>query len=284
MPEMTIQQAMANARSRLNNSDARFDALLLAEHAFGLSKTELRLQAERMVDPAEYEALVCRRAAGEPLQYLLGEWEFFGLPFAVGPGVLIPRPETEMLVERALDFLKNCDAAEPVVFDLCAGTGCIGLSVAHHCPNAQVYLLERSNEAMPYLTQNAAKYSNAHVVQGDLFEPDGTPNGVISTLSVHVILSNPPYIATGELAGLSIEVQNEPSLALDGGADGLRFYRVLAEIWQQRLMPGGMLAMECGEGQARDIAALFAKNAGRAEILQDFNQIERVVTIVDSNS
>ena len=275
MPEMTIQQAMANARSRLNNSDARFDALLLAEHAFGLSKTELRLHAERTVDPAEYEALVCRRAAGEPLQYLLGEWEFFGLPFAVGPGVLIPRPETEQLVELALDYLKNCDAAEPVVFDLCAGTGCIGLSVAHHCPNAQVYLLEFSSYAMPYLTQNAEKYPNAHVVQGDIF----APHGLLSTLHAHVILSNPPYIPTEEIAGLSVEVRNEPSLALDGGEDGLRFYRALADIWRQRLVPGGMLAMECGEGQARDIAALFAENAGCAEILRDFNQIERVVVI-----
>ena len=278
MPEISIQQAMANARGKLTGSDARFDALLLAEHAFGLSKTELRLQAERMVDPAEYEALVCRRAAGEPLQYLLGEWEFFGLPFAVGPGVLIPRPETELLVEQALAHLKHCEANKPIVFDLCAGSGCIGLSVAHHCPNAQVYLLEHSDEAMLFLTQNAARYANAYVVQGDIFEP----NGVISKLSAHLILSNPPYIPTAEIVGLSVEVRNEPSLALDGGGDGLRFYRALAEIWRQRLAPNGLFAMECGEGQARDIAALFKENDGHAEILRDFNQIERIVVIVDS--
>ena len=280
MPEMTIRQAMANARSKLSSSDARFDALLLAEYAFGMSKTELRLQTERMVDPAEYEALVCRRAAGEPLQYLLGEWEFFGLPFAVGPGVLIPRPETELLVELALDFLKNCDAETPVVFDLCAGTGCIGLSVAHRCPNAQVYLLERSDDAMPYLTKNAARYQNAHVLQGDVF----ALNAPLSTLYAHVILSNPPYIPTKEIADLSMEVRNEPSLALDGGADGLRFYRALADIWRQRLVPGGVLAVECGEGQAREIAALLMENGDYAEILRDFNQIERVVTIVASGS
>jgi len=267
---------MANAREKLSrSSDARFDALLLAEHAFGMSKTELRLHAERMVDPAEYEALVCRRAAGEPLQYLLGQWEFFGLPFAVGPGALIPRPETELLVELALDCLNGCDADKPIVFDLCAGTGCIGLSVAHHCPTAQVYLLERSDDAMPYLTKNAAKFPNAHVVQGDIFDQ----NSPLSTRRAHVILSNPPYIPTAEIAGLSREVRSEPSLALDGGADGLLFYRALADIWRRRLVPGGVLAMECGEGQAQDIAALFAGTGDRAEMLRDFNQIERVVAI-----
>jgi len=268
LPEISIRQAIQNAQSRLNNSDARFDAMELAAHAFGLTKTQLRLQAGRLVDPTAYGALVRRRAAGEPLQYLLGQWEFFGLPFAVGPGVLIPRPETELLVTLALDFLRG--QPEPAVLDLCAGTGCVGLSIARHCPNARVYLLELSGEAMPYLTQNAAGVPNAHVARDDIFRPKRMD------YQAQVILCNPPYIPTGELAGLSEEVRREPAMALDGGADGLRFYRALAEIWRSRVVPGGMLAVECGEGQAEDIAALFA---GRTEILRDFQDIARIVAV-----
>jgi len=252
-----------------NNEDARFEALQLAMHAFGLSKTQLRLKAERQVDPASYLELVRRRAAGEPLQYLLGQWEFFGLNFAVGPGVLIPRPETEMLVELAIEHLQDFEA--PTVLDLCAGTGCVGLSVAHHCPNAQIYLLELSGEALPYLTQNAANYPSANVIQGDMLHAQ------CSMLNAQLILSNPPYVPTKEISGLSKEVQQEPKMALDGGEDGLKFYRAIAEIWRPRLMPGGVLGMECGEGQADDIARLFAGD--QIEILRDFNDIRRVVIV-----
>ena len=275
---MTILEAMKRAEeSLLPNSDARFDALCLAERAFGLAKTDLRLQGDQSVDPTEYFALVNRCAAGEPLQYILGEWEFYGLHFAVGPGVLIPRPETEMLVDIALEFNAQCtDAhcamhrAQLNVVDLCAGSGCVGLSVAHHCPNARVYLIELSGEAMPYLRENAGAYPNAEVIQADV------RNCELCIVNCALILANPPYLELDEIAQLSREVRLEPRMALDGGADGLDFYRVLAERWLPRLVPGGLLACECGEGQAREIAAMFAPYP--TEILKDFNGIERVVT------
>jgi len=251
---MTLRQAMNQAKKTLTP----FDALCLAEHAFALTKTQLRLQADTPVDPAHYFALVARRVAGEPLQYLLGAWEFYGLPFAVGPGVLIPRPETEMLVDITLQ-----QKPETVV-DLCAGSGCVGLSIAHHLPHAQVHLVELSDAAMPYLRQNAARYPNATVHHDDAF------NAKCLMLNAELVVSNPPYIATGELAGLQREVQHEPTMALDGGADGLAFYRKLAAHWLPRC---GMLAVECGDGQAEDIVRLF----GGGEILQDFNGIGRVV-------
>jgi len=269
---LTIREAIAKAQKKLRNDDARFDALCLAEKAFGLSKTDLRLHGEQQVNLEEYFALVNRRASGEPLQYILGEWEFYGLRFAVGPGVLVPRPETEMLVEPALDFLRNVPGgknAPPTVFDLCAGSGCVGLSIAHHCPNAHVYLMELSDEAMPYLHKNAETYSNAEVIQADVLD------SAFSIMNSALILANPPYVKSSEIAGLSEEVRREPRMALDGGADGLRFYRVLAEQWLPRLSPGGLLACECGEGQAGDVAALFA--ACETEIVKDFNGVERVV-------
>jgi len=230
------------------------------------------LNGDQIVTPEGYFALAERRAAGEPLQYILGEWEFYGLRFAVGPGVLIPRPETEMLVEIALEHLRDSSSgpqATPTVFDLCAGSGCVGLSVARHCPNARVYLIELSDEAMPYLRQNAKAYANAEVLYADVIDCQ------LSSVECQLILANPPYVKSGEINALSGEVRREPRMALDGGADGLAFYRVLAEKWLPRLAPGGLLACECGEGQAGDVAAMFAPCA--TSIAKDFNGIERVV-------
>jgi len=273
---LTIRQAIQQALKSLERTDdARFDALCLAEKAFAMNKTDLRLRGEQQVDSVEYFALVARRASGEPLQYILGEWEFYGLPFAVGPGVLIPRPETELLVEAALkqftvDSLQlTIGSLQLTVYDLCAGSGCVGLSIAHHLPNAKVYLVELSDEALPCLRKNAKPYPNAEIIQADVL------NCQLSTVDCQLILANPPYIKSAELAGLSEEVRREPRVALDGGADGLKFYRALAARWLPQLAPGGLLACECGEGQAADVAALFAPC--ETEILKDFNGIDRVV-------
>ena len=266
---MTIREAIQRAqRSLLPNDDARFDALCLAEKAFALRKTDLRLHAEQAIDPVPFFTLVNRRVAGEPLQYILGEWEFYGLRFAVGPGVLIPRPETELLVELALNSEFGMCNSEFTVVDLCAGTGCVGLSIAHHRPGARVYLIELSDEALPYLRKNARAYPNAEVIQADINSEFQIPNS-------ELILANPPYIRTAELDALQKEVQHEPRMALDGGADGLDFYRALKEQWLPRLAPGGLLACECGEGQAGDIAAMFAPY--ETSIEKDFNGIARVV-------
>ena len=272
---MTIRQAMQTARrTLLPSSDARFDALCLAEKAFSLSKTQLRLHADRPVDPAKYFALVDRRIAGEPLQYILGEWEFHGLRFAVGPGVLIPRPETELLVDIALQL--TVDSCQLTVLDLCAGSGCVGLSIAHHRPNTKVYLVELSEDALPYLRKNAKAYPNAEVIKADVL------NCPLSIVNCQLILANPPYVRTDELASLPPEVRREPRMALDGGADGLKFYRALKDKWLPLLAPGGLLACECGEGQAREIAAMFAPY--ETSVMKDFNGIERVVTAKQENT
>jgi len=264
-----MKQAQTSLQANLAHSDdARFDALCLAEHAFGFNHTQLRLRTDQLVDPSEYFKLIARRAAGEPLQYILGEWEFYGLRFAVGPGVLIPRPETEMLVDIALQSQVAMGNAQWNVVDLCAGSGCVGLSVAHHLPHAQVHLVELSDQAMPYLCKNAASYPNVKVHHADIF------NCALRIAHYELILANPPYIPTAEIAGLAREVQREPVLAQDGGADGLDFYRGIAQHWLPRLSPGGMLVVECGDGQAQQIAALFG---GKTEILQDFNGIDRIV-------
>ncbi|MDR1464147.1 MAG: peptide chain release factor N(5)-glutamine methyltransferase [Oscillospiraceae bacterium] len=276
---MTVREALRAAEAQLTAAgcpDSRFDARCLGEISFGLTSTQLRLHGERLATEealVRLNALTQRRTAGEPLQYLLGRWEFFGESFWVGKGVLIPRPETELLVRAALDFLADRDRA--VVYDLCAGSGCIGLSVAKHCPGADVWLLEKSETALGYLRENTTAFAlpNIHVLPADvLLLPDP------ALPPPDLLLSNPPYIPAGEIDSLQREVHQEPRLALDGGPDGLLFYRALADLWLPLLRPGGRISVECGEGQAEEIAALFAPVCLSVRFLRDAGGINRAVT------
>ena len=248
--------------------DAGTDAFLLMEKATGLTRTDYPLKKDQPYPPqerAEYLALLRRRAAGEPVQYLLGEWDFMGLTFAVGPGVLIPRPETELLAETAIACLRG--RQKPRVLELCGGSGCIAITVAKTLPAANVTVLELSPEAMEYLRANMARHKadNVTAVQGDALCPPPTIQGPYDA-----ILSNPPYIASGELPTLQREVRREPAMALDGGTDGLDFYRGFNDIYPRMLTPGGLLLYEIGEAQGEAVAALL-RNAGleRVAILRD---------------
>ncbi len=220
---------------------------------------------------AEYINKIELRAAGTPVQYVIGSWDFYGESFFVGEGVLIPRPETELLIDFSCDFLK--DKTSPVVLDLCAGTGCIGLTVARLNPNAKVFLVEKSPDAMKYLQKNADEFdlANAKIISGDIF------SGIraFDIPKPDLILSNPPYINSGDIMGLQSEVLREPAMALDGGEDGLDFYKAIAEKWLPYC--GGAIAVECGEGQAESIRAIFSNQCAETFSIRDFNDIERVV-------
>lgn len=213
-----------------------------------------------------------RRAAREPLQYILGTWDFLSLTLEVGDGVLVPRPDTELLCEVAVDKLSGCDA--PTVLDLCAGSGCVGLGVWSLMPSASVTAVELHDKALGFLRRNAARYREAGltVVQDDVLSP------AADYAYYDAILSNPPYIPTADLEGLMQEVQHEPQTALDGDADGLRFYRAIASRWVSHLKPHGVLAVEIGIGQAADVKALFeAAGLTQVEVFCDLAGIERVV-------
>ena len=258
------------------NSD--FDARCLLEFVLNLNPTQYLLNRSEEVDSVcaeKFLSLVERRSNGEPLQYILGKWEFMGLPFYVGEGVLIPRPETEMLVEFALDFLK--DKKNPVVFDLCSGSGCIAISVAKHLPNAKVYAVEKSDLAFPYLKKNIWLNCvfNVSAVHGDIFD-----STLLSDIKPDLILSNPPYIRSSEIASLQSEVRNEPSMALDGGEDGLIFYREIANGWLDRLGTGGAIAVECAEDQTEDIIRMFSEKTQYAETFNDLSGLPRTVTAI----
>ncbi len=219
------------------------------------------------------DKLIERRKKGEPLQYIVGSWSFYGLEFAVGEGVLIPRPETELLVEYVLKELKNINNI--VVYDLCSGSGCIGLTVAKIRPDADVYLFEKEDKAFEYTKKNAEKFNlkNVNLVKCDIFDFD------FSLLPLaDAIISNPPYIKTDEIPLLQTEVRHEPVSSLDGGIDGLDFYRCIASKWSKKLKKGGLIAMECGDGQSSDIISVFDSIKSEKNVVFDFNDIDRIVT------
>ena len=244
--------------------DADFDAgelfRLVVEQDVRLASEPLTAaQAERL------EALTVRREQREPLQYLCGRWPFLDFELAVGPGVLCPRADTEVVAEAAAQTLAGVKA--PRVLDLCAGTGCLGLGVKRFCPDARVTCVEKSPEAFRYLEQNVRSalpgaVPAAQAVQGDLFTYWETlPEGELD-----LIVSNPPYLTAEEMQHLQPEVAQEPAMALEAGEDGLVFYRGLAALhYRQALRPGGVLVLEIGWQQRQAVMELLAGN-GWADI------------------
>ena len=252
-----------------------FEASCIFEDILNISKNDLITKniqvTNQQVDLVK--SLIYQRKKGRPLQYILGKWDFYDMSFFVGEGVLIPRPETEMLVDLALDSIKNIQ--NPIIFDLCAGSGCVGLTVAKHRPDSKVYLFEKEDKAYEYLEKNTEKYSlnNAIPIKCDIFS-----YGFSDLPQADVLLSNPPYIRTEEIPSLQREVLNEPVSALDGGSDGLDFYRCIYSKWLKTVAAGGFLAFECGNGQGQEICNIFKPKTVSQKIIFDFNNIDRIVT------
>lgn len=213
---------------------------------------------------------LAKRTHGEPLQYILGEWEFYSLPFKVGTGVLIPRADTEIIVDKALEELKGKRDAR--VADLCSGSGCIAISIAKNCPDCNVDAYELSEDAIKFLkANNELNGTNVNIIQGDILKAD-------CAQKYDIILSNPPYIRTAEIDTLEEEVSHEPTMALDGGSDGLDFYRCITEKWINNLNEGGKLMVEIGYDQADEVKHLF-QAAGLTDIqaVKDLGGNHRVI-------
>lgn len=277
---MTVKELYTVGLNELKNSgntDSFFDCDCLFLQFVGFDKIRRIVSGnEDVSNDAEnaFLSAVKRRTDGEPLQYILGEWEFMGLNFKVGKGVLIPRPETEMLVIEANAYLKSKE--NPVVYDLCAGSGAIGLSVAKFNPFSTVYLFEKYDGVLGYLIKNAEMLglSNVHILKYDIF--DGCP---CDLPKADVLLSNPPYIKDSEVKTLQKEVGFEPDTALKGGDDGLLFYRAIHDKWFDAVKKGGIFVFECGDGQSEDIRNIFSDKQCEISALYDFNDIDRTVKI-----
>lgn len=273
---MTLLELFNDSAKRLKFTEAgEFETKVLFEDILKITVPSFNYSKVNATDEqiSIMANLIERRVSGEPLQYIVGNWDFYGFNFLVGEGVLIPRPETEMLVEHVLEQIKNVN--NPVVFDLCSGSGCIGLTIAKLKPDAKVYLFEKEDKAFEFTQKNAQNLSvkNATLIKCDILSFD------VSALSMaDVIVSNPPYIKTDEISSLQAEVQNEPIAALDGGKDGLIFYRCIAAKWVSKIKNNGILAMECGDGQSSEIVEIFDSIVSNSNVIFDFNDIDRIVT------
>lgn len=255
--------------------NAAQEAIFLLRSILGYSATDFLLHREQHAEEhvkTQFLSMLQKRMQGEPLQYILQKADFLGRTFTVGQGVLIPRPETEELAQICIHKIQS--KKYQTVFDLCAGSGCIGISIALHCPQTQVWLFEKYEDALRYLNANipSAAADRIHVIKADILS--GTHEALPEP---DMIVSNPPYIVSSEIGGLQTEVQKEPLTALDGGEDGLLFYRAIAQHWAPHIRPGGFIALECGERQSAYIMEMLP-DAAKKEIILDMFGVDRFVT------
>lgn len=273
---MTVREALQNAARTLEAAgvpDARTDAEWLLAHVTGQSRMELRLASSTELTREQerrFSSLLLSRAQREPLQYLLGTQDFYGLSIAVDERALIPRQETEELCQWGLSLLEVMPA--PHALDLCTGSGAIAVALKRLCPRAQVCASDLSAPALSLARENArANGADIRFFLGDLWEP-------LAGLRFDLIVSNPPYIPSAECGALQAEVLREPRMALDGGPDGLAFYRRIAQGAAAHLNPGGWLLLEVGQGEAADVCCLLtAAGLADAAVRRDIYGVARMV-------
>jgi release factor glutamine methyltransferase len=277
---MTVGEAIAWGADILDEADgagphSREDSMLLLRHVLGIPPAEMHAYRERPLTALQTEAfnaLIQRRAKGVPIQYLTGEQEFFGLPFHVTPDVLIPRPETEHLVEAAIARLEHHPA--PRIADVGTGSGAIAVALAHSLPHAEIVALDASSAALAVARRNSQQNHVAHrirFVDSDLL-------AAVPEETFDAIVSNPPYVAESERKSLPMEVRDyEPAQALFAGPTGLEFYQRLIPAAHAHLVPGAWLLMEIGHGQRDSVRTLLDdKNWDSVEFLPDLQSIPRV--------
>lgn len=282
MTVLEVIQRGAEFLAKRGVDSPRLQVELLLAHRLKIPRLKLYLDFERPLSEADVTALremVAQRGDRVPLQHIVGTACFYGLDFLVGPDVLVPRPETELLVEKAIAWLNQRAAlrAEPLaVLDVGTGSGCIAITVAKQYPQIAVQAVDVSAPALSLARHNASRIGVAERVT--FIESDGL-RALSTGLRFDLILSNPPYIATGEIEGLEPEVrEHDPRLALDGGTDGLTFYRRLASELEAVLQPHGCVMLELGDGQASAVAQIFVEEKWIVEaVYPDYSAQPRVL-------
>jgi release factor glutamine methyltransferase len=283
---LTIKELIPIGERILKESgieNANHDAEALLGFEIGFDKQKIFMNWVYEVDDLRSERyfdLVNRRAGGEPLQYITGEQWFMGHRFSVDPSVLIIRPETELLAEKAIDYLQTHERAKDVL-DLCTGSGALAISIAKACPRIRITASDISSQALAVAKKNARDLgvsSRLDFVTSDLF--DGIKSGAFGK-KFDLIVTNPPYIRTSDLENLQKEIrEHEPKIALDGGTDGLDFYRRIAKEAGPYLKPGACILTEIGYAQASDVSALFGE-AGFSgiEVFPDLSGLDRIIKL-----
>lgn len=279
MKQRRINKVLSDAfvsLKRADKAEAIADAEWMLCDVTGLTRTELQIKGDMCLTEEQqcrFDAMMKSRLAGQPLQYILGSQSFYGYEFHVNPSVLIPRFETEELVEKAVQWATKHKATS--LIDMCTGSGCIGLTVLKECPEIQGQLVDLSAEALKVAEVNAKALgleNRVRLLESDLFER-------VPAVKVDLILSNPPYIETEVIRGLRHEVKcEEPMMALDGGDDGLIFYRRIIRDSKTYLKEGGMLIFEIGYNQMEAVKEIFS-NEGYRQIkgYQDLSGKDRII-------
>ncbi|MCB0062528.1 MAG: peptide chain release factor N(5)-glutamine methyltransferase [Caldilineaceae bacterium] len=285
MPATTVGRALNSARERLHEagcSTASLDAQVILAHVLGVDRSWLFAHHEYKLNATQADTftdLIARRMQHEPVAYLVGRKEFYGLDFLVDQRVLIPRPETELLVDAVLDFASDSAHERVVIADIGTGSGAIALSVAYHCEHAYLYAIDLSLDALEVAERNIARLDvrgQVTLAQGDLLTPLPEP--------VHVIVANLPYISSEVYSELDIDVRDfEPQLALEAGPEGLdTIHRLLQQV-NRYLLPGGAIFLEIGYDQGtavKNLAKRHFPQAQRISVRQDYHGRDRLVTIV----
>ena len=280
----TYNDIYLRVRKRLKNAGiepSEFEAKQIVAHCAKRSREELlamgKIFASDQTIKRKIEESLERRLKGEPLAYVLGEWEFYSLPLIINENVLIPRVDTELLAKEVIGLLKR-KVWQTRMLDLCCGSGCIGLAAAANVPNCRIVMIDSSEQALAVCRQNMLKTNlSRHITAMDadiLIKPPAILG------EFDVIVSNPPYIPSGEIDSLDSSVKDyEPRIALDGGEDGLDYYHAIAGNWNKLLKKGGHMAFECGIDQAAAVRYIMKQNGfSDVKVYKDTQGIERVLT------
>ena len=281
---MRLREAWERSRKRLERAsipDAGIEAGVLLRNALGIDRATFHASPERELseeDAEAFERTVQRRIEGEPLAYITGHREFYGLDFVVSPDVLVPRQETEFLIEAVLEYARSrpVDEESLTISDIGTGSGCIAVALGAHLPKATVYATDVSLEALRVAGENIRRHGlegRVHLRHGDLFEALDGP--------VDVVVSNPPYLSTEEAADLPADVQREPRVALIAGTDGMDVLQRLIVRAREYVKPGGVLAMEIDPGRLGAVERLVERTYADSDItvVKDHAGLERVVTV-----
>ena len=282
---MTYSQIYACAKNILRNAnidDYITSASLIFEYCFKICRRDFPIYAQREAPKSlceEFFRLINRRKGHYPLQYILGKWNFMGYTYELGEGVLIPRYDTEVLVNRCIKFLKELKNVEKInILDLCSGTGIIAITLAKEFENINVFAVEYYDQAFKYLEKNIKRHKilNVKAIKHNVLLEELPAK--IKKNSFSLIVSNPPYIESGKINSLEQEVKKEPVSALDGGLDGLLFYKSILKNWKKLLCKGSGLCTEIGENQSKSVTKLFKINGFKnIEIINDLTKKPRVV-------
>ncbi len=255
-----LYAAVRQILEKSGTDSSGFEAGCIFEKAFGRPFPMIIMDRELDVPEetsSEIMKMAEKRSSGYPLQYILGEWDFFGSTFKIGEGVLIPRPDTETLVEQTLDICRKNNIKAPVIADLCSGSGCIAVTLSRELTGSEVYAVELSDDALPYLRENVRQSGqNIHIIKGDVLDS----SAVKAVPEPDIIVSNPPYLTEKDMSELQKEVACEPEKALFGGRDGLDFYRKMTPLWKNSLKKGGFIIYEFGMGQHNDVSRILEEN------------------------